>query len=141
MMAGNYSPEVPFDDLKDAANFSAVKRFVMSKGCNVLFAQALAERLAGTGVTVNVAHTEFVKTNILREGNWFVRWVTGLISKPVETAAELPVWIATAPEIAGFTATIYGKKHAPVKPNAYALDRAVQQRLWDASATLTALPA
>jgi hypothetical protein len=50
--------------------------------------------------------------------------------------AEPPLFAALSPDCDGLTGA-YVKKRAPAKPNALSLDRALEQRVWDATGQLT----
>lgn len=96
--------------------------------CHLLFTYDLAWRLAGAGVTVNAPHPGLVKSNLMGEQMFLLRWISNLIAQSPEKAAEAPVYLATSPEVAGVTGKFF-KGHHTIEPDAYALDAVVQRRL------------
>ena len=124
-----------FDDLQGERKFSAAQAFGASKMCNLLFTYELARRVEGAGVTANATHPGLAKSNLMREANPIMRWIANLMSGAPEKAAETPVYLASAPEVATVSGQFFRDKK-PINSNAYSHDRAVQNRLWEISATL-----
>jgi NAD(P)-dependent dehydrogenase (short-subunit alcohol dehydrogenase family) len=56
---------IRFDDLQGEQSYDALEAYYQSKLANVLFTYALAERWAGTTVTVNCLHPGVVRSNLL----------------------------------------------------------------------------
>ena len=124
-----------FDDLQGEKKFSAAQAFGASKMCNLLFTYELARRVEGAGVTANAIHPGLAKSNLMREANPIMRWIANLMSGAPEKAAETPVYLASAPEVATVSGQFFRDKK-PINSNAYSHDRAVQNRLWEISATV-----
>ncbi len=128
-----------FEDLQAKKHFGALGAFGASKACNLLFTYGLARRLEGTGVTANVIHPGLVRSNLMREAPAPIRWITRLISRSPEKAAEAVVYYASSPEVEGLTGRFFkGKKIITSSP--YTQDVEVQRRLWKISSELTGLP-
>ncbi|HEX9049296.1 MAG TPA: SDR family oxidoreductase [Anaeromyxobacter sp.] len=128
------------DDLQARRGYGAMKVYGRSKLANVLFANELARREAGTGVTSNSLHPGVVATGFGRnDPGWFRVLVT--IGKPFlatpEKGARTSIHVAAAPELAGVTGR-YFKDRREVPPAAFARDEAVQRRLWELSERLVA---
>jgi NAD(P)-dependent dehydrogenase (short-subunit alcohol dehydrogenase family) len=60
---------IRFDDLQGERHYDALQAYSQSKLGNVLFTYALAERWAGTGITVNCLHPGIVRSQLL-ENMW-----------------------------------------------------------------------
>ncbi|MCB0187314.1 MAG: SDR family NAD(P)-dependent oxidoreductase, partial [Caldilineaceae bacterium] len=137
-----------FGDLQSERSYSAFGVYGRSKLANILFTVELAQRLAGSGVTVNALHPGFVNSGFgknNRNGFWrglFVKlydWIGPLIARSPEKAAETVVYLATSPDVANVTGQ-YFVDCKPKAPDAAATDRATAKRLWEVSAELVDLP-
>jgi NAD(P)-dependent dehydrogenase (short-subunit alcohol dehydrogenase family) len=127
-----------FDDLQGERRFSSLTAFGASKMGNLLFTFELARRLEGTGITVNAIHPGLVRSNLMREANVAIRFLSSLFSMPPERAAQSIVHLATAPEFAGKSGRFY-RNGKEIKASAYAYDPDIGRRLWDESVRLTRL--
>ena len=120
----------------------AFVQYAQSKLANLLFTYELARRLEGTGVTANALHPGFVASNFTA-GNgvfgWFLRRWAGLLAVSVEEGAKTPIYLATAPEVAGVTGQ-YFVKQKPAPSSAASRDEAAARRLWKLSEELTGVP-
>jgi retinol dehydrogenase 12 len=146
-------PGLDFDDLNNekiwkgsefsnGASFAAYHR---AKLCNVYFTLELAERLAGTGVTVNaVSPGYFVNTTIYRNltgifkwGSWFVFGLGSLLRlNTPEKGARTHIYVASSPEIEGVSGKYFAYcKEAQASP--LAGDAALRKRLWAWTAQVT----
>jgi NAD(P)-dependent dehydrogenase (short-subunit alcohol dehydrogenase family) len=127
-----------FDDLQGAQHFDALRAFGATKMCNLLFTYELARRLAGTGGRANALHPGLVKSNLMNEAPFFIRWFSRLVSGSPAKAAETAIYLATAPEAADLTGRFF-KDKKPIDSNAYSHDQTVQRHLWDESVALAQL--
>jgi NAD(P)-dependent dehydrogenase (short-subunit alcohol dehydrogenase family) len=118
------------DDLQGERHYDGYDAYARSKLCNVLFARALARRLAGTGVTVNALHPGVVTTKLLREG-------FGSTGISVEEGAAGSVRLATAPELEGTTGRYFSRLRE-TEPSATASDDRLAERLWEVSERMVA---
>jgi NAD(P)-dependent dehydrogenase (short-subunit alcohol dehydrogenase family) len=129
------------DDLVLGPRWTMVRAYSQSKLALMMTSFALAKRLAGTGVTVNVAHPGLVATGLVRSGGiiglaWRCLAVTALTE---EQGADTPLHAALAPELQNVSG-VYLKKRRPAPPNPRALDPALQGLVWAATERLVALP-
>lgn len=130
--------ELNFDDLQHENHFNPVEAFGATQMANLLFTFELARRLENTGVRVNAFRPGLVRTS-LKESFSPIRLLTWLFASPAEQVAQKIVRAATAPEFENTTGKLFYKGNE-VQPPIYALDRAVQQRLWEVSESLTKAP-
>jgi len=107
-----------------------------SKLLNILFVRELARRLAGTGITANVADPGFVRTNLGRYASGGRRMLL-TVSRPMqsspERAAATPVYLATSDQVAAMTGGYYANEH-PMELSGLATDSKLARRLWAVSA-------
>jgi NAD(P)-dependent dehydrogenase (short-subunit alcohol dehydrogenase family) len=140
--SGSQTSEIDFENLSEWQSYDGRKAYSQSKLANMLFTLELAERLAGSGITVNAVNPGGVVSNFNKNNGWlyWLRHVAAhlkagnLITPPV--AAETNVYLATSPEVAGITGKyFYRKKMVP--PSASARDKLAAGRLWQVSCELT----
>ena len=139
-IAHKYTRELQLDDInyqKEA--YGGWKSYSRSKFCNILFTNELAQRLKGTGITVNEVHPGGVRTEIAEKNvNWFTKlgWI---LSKPlmvsVEKGAETSVHLASATEVEGETGG-YWVKSKKFFSNRPSQDPEIAKALWKKSEEL-----
>ncbi len=148
-------PGLDFDDLnnekiwkgREFSNGASFAAYHRAKLCNVYFTLELAERLKGTGVTVNaVSPGYFVNTTIYRNltgifkwGSWLVFGIGSLLRlNTPEKGARTHVYVASSPEIEGVTGRYFAYcKEA--QPSPLAQDAAIRKRLWAWTAQVTGI--
>lgn len=124
------SGEIRFDDLQMRRGYSGYRAYAQSKLANVLFTYELARRLDGSGVTANALHPGVIATKLLH--------VSFSGGGPIEQGAEMPVFLATSPEVAS-TSGQYFSSRRPERSSSLSYDEQLQKRLWDVSEELTGL--
>lgn len=113
-----------------------------SKIAQLLTTWEFADRLQGTGVTINAMHPGDVRTNIgMNNGplyRWFQNNVIWRTLKDPAISGEALYYLAAAPEMANVSGRFF---HLTIdeKPAAPALDRALGRQVWDVSMQLTGL--
>lgn len=127
----HHSGSIEWDNLQGEKQYDGYSAYARSKLANVLFANDLAGRLKGTGVTSNSLHPGAIATKLLRAG-----WSGGGAS--VQHGAATPVYLATAPEVEGVTGQYFVDRQA-VAPSSSARDRKLQAELWRVSEQLVGL--
>ena len=132
-----------FDDLMSRRRYRPAQVYGCSKLANILFTRELAQRLQGSGVTVNALHPGVVRTHI-GQYNWFARLIgqviMSLVAVPVAEGAKTSLFLATAPEVEGLSGGYY-KECTLTDPKPHALDAASASRLWEVSARMVGLTA
>lgn len=130
---------IDFDDLQKQKKYSAFSAYAMSKLANIMFTFDLAERLRGTGVTVNAVHPGPVATGFGKEFKGVMGWGMKL-AKPfmrsAEQGADTAIYLATSPEVEGVTGQYFADRK-PIRAKAEAYDPAVRAKLWETSERLT----
>src|ERR1700722_13596864 len=137
----HYRAKIDFDDLQSERDYKGFPVYSFSKLCNVLFTRVLARRLQGTGVIANSLHPGFVKTRFGDESGGGMARMIGLMKVfaiSVEKGAETIIYLASSPDVAK-TSGLYFYKCKSVEPSKLALDDAIAERLWAATAKLAGI--
>jgi len=126
---------IDFGSFRGPSKYSAYTAYRQSKLANLLFANELARRLAGRGVTSNSLHPGGVATEIMRDTSFVLRALARLVFSSPEKGARTPVYLASSPEVASVTGRYFvGCKEAKTDP--LAQDEALARALWDESSKL-----
>ena len=128
-----------FDDLEIKRGYNAGKAYGRSKLCNLYFTYELAQRLEGTGVTVNAMHPGFVATNMAANNGPLVRFFLPFIhrnSLTPEQGASTAVYLASSPEIEGVTGK-YFVRSQEVPSDLVSYDKSAAKSLWQISEMMT----
>ncbi|HZF36927.1 MAG TPA: SDR family NAD(P)-dependent oxidoreductase [Candidatus Angelobacter sp.] len=128
--AGQYP--IDFDDVMLVRGYEGTRAYRQSKLAQVMFTFDLAERLEGSGVTVNCLHpATFMNTNMVIESGY------APVTK-VEDGADAILALATSADLEGRSGLYFdGKREA--RANAQAYEAAARRHLWDLSLRLTGL--
>ena len=120
---------VDFRDVLLKRAYRGMKAYTQSKLAQVMFTFELAERLRGTGVTVNALHPATLMDTKM------VRQTFGHASSTVQEGTEAVVRLAVSPELEGVTGRYFdGMREARADRQAY--DAGARKRLWDLSKKL-----
>jgi retinol dehydrogenase-13 len=123
-------------------HYLGLRAYGASKVAQLLTTWEFADRLKGSGVTINAMHPGDVKTNIGNNNGplyrWFLHNVTWHTLKDPVISGEALYYLAAAPELADTSGRFF---HLTIdeKPAAPALDREKGRRIWDMSLQLTGL--
>lgn len=130
--------KLKLDDLM-SEKYSSFAAYGRSKLANLYFTYELARSLAGTGVTVNALHPGAVASGFSKNngglGQFVMSAIAPLMMKPAK-AAETPVWMAAAPDLASVTGK-YFYKLKEISSNKASYDTTVARALWEKSQALT----
>jgi NAD(P)-dependent dehydrogenase (short-subunit alcohol dehydrogenase family) len=140
----HFSGTMDFDDLGFERGYQIMRAYGRSKLANVLHTRHLAQRLEGTGVTVNCLHPGAVASNIWSGAPWFAKPVLAvgkrLFMVSTATGGERISYLATSPEVEGRTGGYYVQNKLE-EPAELARDDAVAERLDEVSRELVGLGA
>ncbi|MGI8412460.1 MAG: SDR family NAD(P)-dependent oxidoreductase [Solirubrobacteraceae bacterium] len=136
--------QIPWDDLQSEHAYSAAATYNLTKLMNLLFTYELAQRWARHTTTANALHPGWpLKTNLGREQTGpaaiFDR-ATKLLGSSAAKGAQTSLYLAGSPDVAALTGQ-YFARCKPAKSSALSRDAAARQRLWAASAELSATQA
>lgn len=131
---------INFADLQSVRKYNGFQAYGQSKLANILFTYELAQRLTGTGVTVNCVHPGAVATNFGSSDKWFSLLLTVIrpLLRTPEKGAETPIYLAASPDVAGVTSTYFKDKKTIRSSNA-SYRQEDWKRLWRVSEELVGL--
>jgi len=125
-------------DLEDPnleKRYSPFAAYARSKLALLLASLELAERLAGSAVSVNCVHPGLAATEIFRDHPPVLRFLFGVIGKSPERAARSSVYLAASPLVEGMTGRFFiGERPAALARHAQ--DPELRRELWELSETL-----
>lgn len=120
---------VDFRDVMLKRGYRGMKAYTQSKLAQVMFTFELAERLRGTGVTVNALHpATLMDTKMVRE-------TFGHASSTVQEGTEAVVRLAASPELEGVTGRYFDRTRE-ARADRQAYNAEATKRLWDLSEEL-----
>lgn len=133
--------DIEFDNLNGEKKFNLQHAYYHAKQAQVIFTFDLAERLEGTGVTVNcvrVGNVAIPDTRLDHLPAWLVKLYHAKrkFALTPEKMAETYVWLASDPALQDVTGGYWDAPNTPVRANKHAYDRGTQQRLWDTTKQL-----
>lgn len=136
--ASEMIPSINLDDMQNLERFSPGMAYCTGKLANVLFARALADRLAGEGIVAHAVHPGAVDSNFFSHAPADTQARSRGLDKASEVeGADTLVWLATAPEGAASNGG-YWYRRAPRTPNTLVEDAAIVDRFWQESEKLIA---
>ncbi|KAF2880838.1 hypothetical protein ILUMI_25327 [Ignelater luminosus] len=142
----HFKGKINKEDLNSDKDYDPGTAYNQSKLANVLFTKELANRLAGTKVTVNAVHPGIVDTQIIRHMGFFNSWFATILIKPFVwpfikgpwQGARTVVYAAIDPDIEGITGKYFSdSKEVEVAPAAQ--DESTAKWLWAVSEKWTRL--
>jgi len=141
--SGHMTGKIDFADLQGERSYSFLRAYTQSKLAQIYFTYELAERLKGTGVTVNALHPGLIASNFNR-GTKGIAHIIGEIvyffrGISVEKGARTTLYLATSPDVE----QVSGKYFADCKPissSDISYDMAIRNRLWEVSEELLDQP-
>jgi NAD(P)-dependent dehydrogenase (short-subunit alcohol dehydrogenase family) len=120
---------VDFSDIMLERGYDAMKAYTRSKLAQIMFTFELAERLSGTGVSVNALHpASLMDTKMVVE-------TFGYTMSTVQEGTDATVRLAASPELEGVTGRYFdGQREGRANQQAY--DAEARKRLWALSEEL-----
>jgi NAD(P)-dependent dehydrogenase (short-subunit alcohol dehydrogenase family) len=123
---------INFRDLMLEKAYDPWQAYEQSKLALVMFTISLAERLEGTGVTVNAVHPgTLLDTKMVREA-------FGRGRGDVQKGADALIFMATSPELEGVTGRFFDQRRE-TRADRQAYDRSAREKLFRTSCELTGL--
>jgi NAD(P)-dependent dehydrogenase (short-subunit alcohol dehydrogenase family) len=123
---------IDFDDVMLERGYDGSRAYAQSKLAQVMSTFELAERLRGTGVTVNALHpSTYMPTKIVLAAR-------GSSVDSLEAGVAATVRLAADPELEGVTGR-YFNRTTEARADAQAYDPDARRRLWELSEELTGL--
>jgi retinol dehydrogenase-12 len=116
---------------KPTATRLGMKEYSESKLANVLHAQELARRLAGTNVTTYSLHPGVIASDVYRRVPWPLRKLMTMFMKSTEDGAKTSLHCATSLE-AGAETGLYYDESKPKRPSSSATPELAAE-LWERS--------
>jgi NAD(P)-dependent dehydrogenase (short-subunit alcohol dehydrogenase family) len=121
---------IDWDNLQGKKAYDPFDAYALSKLASVCVMNELADRLAGSGVTVNTLHPGVIDTKLLKMSY-------DMEGASVVEGAETSIYLATAPEVEGVTGKYFSHK-AERSISDLAKDAKNQHRFWELSEKLVA---
>jgi NAD(P)-dependent dehydrogenase (short-subunit alcohol dehydrogenase family) len=121
---------IDFGDVMLQRRYSGTRAYGQSKLAQIIFGFELADRLTGTGVTVNSLHPgTYMPTKMVLEQ-------VGRSVDTLETGVDATVRLALAPELEGVSGRFYDRTRE-ARADGQAYDSQARRRLWDLTLALT----
>lgn len=136
----HFNGRMDFADLQEKSGYGAMRSYCQSKLAQVLFTYELADRLKGSGVTVNCVHPGAVRTHWGDEAGALgvgIRIARPFMLSP-EKGAETPLYVAASPDVVGVSGKYFAKKK-DTKSSKESYDVNERKKLWDISMKLSGL--
>jgi NAD(P)-dependent dehydrogenase (short-subunit alcohol dehydrogenase family) len=138
-LRGNLDLTRPLSD----GRYRSLAAYARSKLANVVYTFELAERLQGTGLTVNCLHPGVVATNLFPSTSRPMALAAGMAKRFMmspEEGAATTIYLALSPEVADISGAYFDQHRRRAEPAAAALDSTLQRDLRRLSARLMGLP-
>ncbi len=131
---------IHFEDIGFEEKYRPYNSYAQSKLANIMFTYELAERLEGTGVTVNALHPGSVASKLYRKFGilepLILFWIR-LTGKTSKEGAETPIYLASSPEVEGVNGKYFDEEQHKVKSSQASYDRQAWEPLWNMSEEMT----
>ena len=133
--------DIEFDNLNGQKKFSMQHAYYHAKQAQVMFTVDLAERLKGTGVSVNcvrVGNVAIPDERLTHLPKFLLKMyeMKRKFALTPEKMAETYTWLAADPALETVTGGYWDAPDKPAKANKNAYNRETQKRLWDATEQL-----
>ncbi len=136
--------DIEFDNLNGERKFSTQRAYYHSKQAQVMFTYALAERLKGSGVSVNcvrVTNVAIPEERITHLPEWLrkiYRLKRSMAITP-ERQAQTYVYLAADPDVQSITGGYWDENNTQVRSNRNSYNRETWERLWKESERLAGI--
>ena len=139
--AHNRAPRegIQFDNLTGEREYGAWANYGQSKLANILFANHLTKRLAGTGKTANALHPGVIHTNLARSMNPIAKGALAiaapLVLKSAGEGAATQCYLAVHPSVEGVSGKYFADCNVG-KSSSRARDEEMAAKLWEVSESI-----
>jgi len=125
---------IDFDNIMLEKGYDGLRAYMQSKLAQVMFTFDLAEKLKGSGVTVNCLHpSTLMNTNMVFESASFPSTMSR-----IEDGVESVMYLAISPALDEVSGEYFDRMEK-ARANAQAYDKNARDRLWQLSEELTGL--
>jgi len=123
---------INFEDIEFKKKFNGIQAYRQSKLANILFTRMLAQKLEGTGLTVNALMPGFISTELFRNIPAFLRWIIPIFAKTPKQGAQTTLYLTSSEDVKNITGEYF--KDRKRGSSSYA-SKSVEaaQRLWEVS--------
>jgi NAD(P)-dependent dehydrogenase (short-subunit alcohol dehydrogenase family) len=136
-VAAPSSTQLNFEDFNYEKKFSSLNAFGASKMMNLLFAFRLADQFNDSRHASMAFHPGLIKSDLLKEGAPFVKWLFRMMSAKPEKAGEAIASLVLEGDPSRQNGKFYNSSLKEMKPASYATRKDVQEKLWNISEQLT----
>ncbi len=119
-----HAASLSFDNLQGEKTYKGNENYALSKLCNILTANYLADYFEGTNITSNSVHPGVIETKLLNAA-----WSGGF---PISEGAKNLTYLVDS-ELLGRMTGLYLENGRPMQSNPISLDKEVQKKLWKRS--------
>jgi len=98
-VVSSFAGRLNLNDLEGRKKYDGQTAYMQSKQADRMVSHFQAERLRGTGVTVNCASPGLTKSGLFRNYKGFFTWIVKLIGKDPADAADTIVWLAVSDQV------------------------------------------
>lgn len=136
--------DIEFDNLNGQRKFSTSHAYYHSKLAQVMFTYRLAERLKGSGITVNcvrVTNVAIPEERLTHLPGWLRKMyaLKRSLSITPERQAETYTYLAADSDVQAASGEYWDENNRPVRSSPKSYNRETQQRLWIETARLAGI--
>lgn len=122
---------IDWDNMNGEKQFNYFRQYGLTKLCNILFTNHLADYLEGTSITANSLHPGVVNSNFGQNAYpSFVNKLGEYFMVSPEKGAQTSVYLSSSSEVENFTGTYFVNCRRRF-PSSLASNKDVAQKLWD----------
>ncbi|TFF91581.1 SDR family oxidoreductase [Candidatus Thorarchaeota archaeon] len=124
--------KIDFENLQNE-KYSSMRAYGSAKLMNIMATYTLSKKLEGSGITVNVLHPGFVRTNFGKKDAGFgqraVLRLAGIFAKTPAEGAETSIYLASSPEVDGVSGKYFADSKMK-KSSKISYNEEIQEKLW-----------
>ena len=127
-----FKAKLDFDDLSFSQNYSSFKTAITTVHAKTVLTEILSEKYASIGVDVNSFHPGAVRSDLMKNMNWWYRLIFKILSTFMSQESKTGIYVSSSPELNGVTGKYFDKK----KTIDLNFEAKYQEKLWDESEKL-----